>query len=133
MIALDANIILRLIVQDIPAQLTAAKNFIAKHCTEEKPGYINLLVLMEIFWVLRRFYQYTPERLADTIEKLLNAKVFFIQDEDTVVEALDIHRSKNIGFADALIGLINKGEGADYTVTFDRTAGKLPEFKLLKA
>jgi predicted nucleic-acid-binding protein len=59
MIGLDTNVVLRLMVQDDPAQLRRARRAVAAQCSEEEPGLINRIVLVEVIWVLSRGYKYS--------------------------------------------------------------------------
>ncbi len=57
MTGIDTNVLVRYIVQDDPAQSALATTFIEKNCTAKKPGFINLIVLCELTWVLKRAYR----------------------------------------------------------------------------
>jgi predicted nucleic-acid-binding protein len=53
-IGLDTNILVRYIVRDDEAQTELATHLIETKCTREQPGFIALLVLIELVWVLSR-------------------------------------------------------------------------------
>ncbi|PYX43461.1 MAG: VapC toxin family PIN domain ribonuclease, partial [Acidobacteria bacterium] len=60
---LDTNVIVRYVTQDDPVQARAATNFI-ESLTEEEPGFIALIVIAELAWVLQKSYHSTRHDLA---------------------------------------------------------------------
>lgn len=58
MTGLDTNVLVRYIVQDDPKQSKLATECIEQRCTSESPGFVNLVVLCELTWVLARGYGY---------------------------------------------------------------------------
>ena len=58
MIGLDTNILVRYFTHDQPAQTTLVLE-VMDSLTPEKPGFISLLVLVELVWVLERFFRTT--------------------------------------------------------------------------
>lgn len=131
MIGLDSNILLRLILKDDLSQAEAALRYLDAHCTPESPGVVNHIVLVEVCWTLRSVYKLSPHSIMQAVHGLLNNAYIHIPQAHTVKMAL-AYAVKGADFADALIALINHELGADYTITFDRAAAKLPEFKRLK-
>jgi len=47
MIGIDTNVLLRLLVRDLDAQVRTAERLIATHCSNEEPGYVSRLVIVE--------------------------------------------------------------------------------------
>ena len=54
---IDANVLVRHLVKDVPDESERASRFINERCTVENPGFINHIVLCETVWVLRRAYK----------------------------------------------------------------------------
>ncbi len=52
MIGLDTNVLVRYLTQDDPQQSARANNLIETQCTKNEPGWIALIVLCELVWVL---------------------------------------------------------------------------------
>ncbi|MCA9453329.1 MAG: type II toxin-antitoxin system VapC family toxin [Nitrospiraceae bacterium] len=131
MIGLDTNVLVRYLVQDDPAQSKAATQLIEKQCSQEKPGFLNHLVLCETLWVLEGCYRQTKETLVKTIEQVLRVAQLRVEDPQVVWQALDDYRKSRADFADHLLSRVNGGHDCTTTVTFDREAGKSPGFSLL--
>lgn len=131
MIGLDSNVLLRAVLDDDQMWSEPAKAFIAQHCTPETPGYINLLVLAEICWVLRRRTEFGRFELADFVQGLLEADNIVVAEEEAILQALGKFRTGRAGFIDYLIAEINGRSGATPTFTIDRDAARNETFEII--
>lgn len=131
MIGLDTNVLVRYLVQDDPEQARKASSVIARHCTRESPGFINRIVLCELVWVLEDAYGYSKEAIVGVLEKVLRTTQLQIEDLSIAWTALRRYQKGKADFADCLLEMANRQAGCEYTVTFDRQAGKLAGFELL--
>ena len=123
MIGLDTNILLRATLNDDPVQSMAAQQLL-RSLGEDAPGFINLLVLMEFFWVLRSRYKLPRTRLAGVMRDLLEIQHIEFEALETVGKALTTYESGNADFSDAIFALRNRELGAHSTFTFDESAAK---------
>jgi len=131
MIGLDTNVLVRYIVQDHPKQSRLATRAIEKECTSESPGRVNTVVLCELSWVLARGYGYDRQMVSLVLRRILSSPELFVEEDEAVWQALRLYENGNAGFADYLLGLLNKRAGASPTLTFDKKAGKESFFELL--
>lgn len=129
MIGLDTNVLVRYLVQDDPAQAAAASAVIDR-LTENDPGYLSLVTVVELHWVLRRAYQISSARCGELIEGLLDSRELRVDQAATVRAALTAGR-EGLDFADALIAELGRAAGCDHTVTFDRRAATSTAMRLL--
>ncbi len=128
MIGLDTNVVVRYLTQDDPAQSRKATELIERDLTEDDPGYINVVVMAEVAWVLERVYRLTDAGLAAAIERLLQLDAIAVENEQDVFAAMIALKSGRGSFADALIAALNARAGCSRTVTFDGKAPRLPGF-----
>ncbi len=56
MIGLDTNVIVRYIMQDDPVQSRKTSRLVEQRLSSETPGYITLVTLAEVIWVLKIVY-----------------------------------------------------------------------------
>ena len=56
MIGLDTNVVIRYLTQDDPKQATIATRLMEKTLSSGEPGFISLVVLAEVVWVLVSLY-----------------------------------------------------------------------------
>lgn len=122
MIALDTNVLVRYTVGDDVRQAAAAAKVIESQCTADDPGFISLIVLCELVWVLDRGYGYTKPSIAGTLRTILGSDDLMIEESDTAWQALNLYEQGKGDFADYLIGLVAKKAGSTTTFTFDRRA-----------
>lgn len=131
MIGLDTNVVVRYIVQDEPRQAAAATRLMERTLSADNPGFIGIVTLCEIGWVLAECYAADPARISAVVEALLGTRQIVVESAELVWKALRAWRASAADFSDALIGAIAVAKGADTIVTFDKAAAKLPGFELL--
>jgi len=61
MIGLDTNVLVRYLTQDDPKQAARATRVVEEELSENVPGFIGLMVLVETVWVLQRLYGASAE------------------------------------------------------------------------
>ena len=122
MIALDTNVIVRYITQDDSKQAAKANKLIEKKLTARKPGYITLVTLVEIVWVLDSCYQQPKASILNVIYALLTTRQIVVERADSVYIAIQRYRSGKADFSDAVISVVAEKDGCDSIVTFDKNA-----------
>lgn len=132
MIGLDTNVLWRYLVQDDPAQSPKATEVIERRLTKEDPGFVSLVCILEIVWVLGSLFKRTRWEIAEHIEMILAADTLEVQNEQEVYQAVVALRNGTGTFEDALIGGIGIWRGCSATLTFDQDAAKrLNGFRLI--
>jgi predicted nucleic-acid-binding protein len=131
MIGLDTNIILRYLLQDDPKQSRQANQIIDRQLSAQNPGFISLVTVLEIVWVLNSLLKRDPFQIASHIEHLLAADSLEVQNEQQVFEAAFAVKRGTGEFEDALIGALDTWAGCSRTLTLDRKAARLPHFELI--
>src|SRR5205807_9954408 len=91
MIGLDTNILVRFIAQDHHAQTAAATRLIDS-LSSDVPGYLSLVVLAELIWVLQFSYRFDKPEIEKVIERLVRSKELVLEKKETVSQALKIGR-----------------------------------------
>lgn len=111
MIAVDTNVVVRLLVNDDPVQARRARKLI-------KAGdvLIPLTVLLETEWVLRYTYELDATEILRLLRDLLGLPGVKVEDAARLARALDWFE-RGMDFADAL-HIASSGE-ADAFATFD--------------
>jgi len=132
MTGLDTNVLVRYITRDDPEQYRAAKSFLEANCTGDIPGYVNVIVLCELAWVLTTAYNATREELADVLDQLVRTRQLQIEHRDQVRLALAEYEQNEAGFPDCLLGRLNQHEGCTETVTFDQSASAMDGWRILR-
>ncbi len=123
MTGLDTNVLVRYLMQDDPAQ-SAVANRLLESLTLEAPGFVPLVAIVELVWVLGTAYAYGREPVADAIDGLLRTRGLVVEGAELVWRALRVFRASKADFADCLIERSAAAAGCERTVTFDRNAVK---------
>jgi predicted nucleic-acid-binding protein len=131
MIGLDTNVLIRYLTQDDPRLSPKASALIEQRLSAENPGFVSVVTMAEIAWVLARSYLRSAPQIADDIERILGAETLVVERERQVFEAMMLLRESSAAFTDALIGLLSARAGCSHTLTFDKKASRLPGFELL--
>jgi predicted nucleic-acid-binding protein len=129
---LDTNILIRYLTQDDPILSPKATRIIERRLTPENPGFISLVTMAEIAWVLSSVYELPARQIADTLERILQSDTLAVQNEQQVFTAMVALRQGRGAFADALIGALGVWAGCDSTFTLDRKALRLEGFELMQ-
>ena len=66
MIGLDTNVLVRYIMQDEPKQSPKATRLI-ESLDIDNPGYITLVSVLELYWVLTSSYELTGTQVAQAL------------------------------------------------------------------
>lgn len=123
MIGIDTNVLVRYIAQDDAKQSPIATALIEK-LNAETPGYITLVSLVELVWVMQSCYDATKSEIVDILNKLLRTQELIIENAETVFKALTLFSKSKADFADCLIEQSANSAGCAYTVTFDAKSAK---------
>jgi predicted nucleic-acid-binding protein len=128
-IGLDTNVLVRYLTQDDPAQSKQATRLIEKVLTPAVPGFVSLVVLVELFGVLTQRYRVTNAEWLDLQADLLNGAHFLVKHRDSVQAAALVCRSHSAGFVDALIAQVAGAAGCTRSASFDKAAIRLAGVK----
>jgi predicted nucleic-acid-binding protein len=130
-IGLDTNVLVRYIAQDDPKQSPKATRLL-ESLTVERPGYVTVVAIVELVWVLTGCYGSTRNEICAVLETLLRSKELVVAEADTVWQALRVLRKGKVDFADCLIERLANAAGCSHTATFDRDAAKTCDMRLIE-
>ena len=131
MIGIDTNILLRLWLDDDPAQNERIDALLAEHGATPGSLRVTDVVLAEALWTLRSaFDQDKPAQLV-AVRSLLEETAFAFEDREAIGQAVALFEAASYGFSDCLVVARHARQGCDFTATFDRGMRKLPNVKLL--
>ena len=115
-VVVDANVLVRAVVRDDPAQTRVA----AKVLTDAELIAIALPCLCEFVWVLRRVYNLDRQDIHAALQALLNAGNVAVNRP--AVEAGLAMLDAGGDFADGVIAMEGQWLGGETFVSFDRQA-----------
>jgi predicted nucleic-acid-binding protein len=131
MIGLDTNVVIRYLTQDDPVQATAAGKLIDS-LSPDAPGFISLVVIVELVWVLESSYRFKKNEVERVLDGLLKSKELVIERAEIIWQALRKFSASRADFSDCLIERCGQAAGCQHTVTFDQNAAATAGMRLLK-
>ena len=123
MIGLDTNVLVRYIMQDDIKQSAIAGRLL-ESLTVESPGFVSLVAIVELGWVLSSAYELSRSELMEAVDALLRTKQIVVERAETVWKSLIRLQRCGGDFADCLIACSAEAAGCAKTMTFDRDAAK---------
>jgi predicted nucleic-acid-binding protein len=130
-IGIDTNVLLRLVVDDDPAQRAAVLKF-GEGLGRDYHGYVALICLVEMDWALRKQYRFSKGESVNALRKISRIRGIEVQMSDAVERALTSVEKADGDFADLLIAQLCLDAGCDHIVSLDKkAAAKIPVVELL--
>jgi len=131
-IAIDTNVLVRLLVRDDEAQYAAALRLVDEAAANDEPVLIVLGALLETESVLRSRYQLDKVSIAGAVTALLESGDVEFEHPPTVEEALYVWaQHPGADFADCLLAARAAHLGRSRFLTFDAGTARLPGVELL--
>lgn len=131
MIGLDTNVLLRLWLNDDPAQNRRLDVLLAACGATPGSLLISDVVLAEALWTLRSAYGQQKAAQMLALRSLLDEAAFGFEDRDAVVFAVSMFENASCGFSDCLVAAKHASLGCEFTATFDRRMRKLPGVRVI--
>jgi len=127
---LDTNIIVCYLTHDDAAQTVAAVKLIDS-LSSDSPGFVSLIVIIKLVWVLEVSYRFKKGEIERVVESLLRSKELVIERAEIVWQALRKFSASRADFSDCLIERCGHAAECQYTLTFDRKAANAAGMRLL--
>jgi predicted nucleic-acid-binding protein len=130
MIAVDTNVLVRLLIDDpsAPEQIDLAKSLLKK----ARQVFVPQIVQVEVVWVLESAYGYDKAAVITVLKHLQRSVVYVLQQPSQFDEALVNFENNPADFSDYLIFAACL-ESQHQLFTFDKKLARLDGVNLLKA
>jgi predicted nucleic-acid-binding protein len=94
--------------------------------TQQAPGYVSVVVVVELVWVLTACYDLTRAQVqaVQTLQALLQSRQLVVDGAEHVARACRGYAASKADFADLLIERMASAAGCSRTMTFDVGAGQ---------
>lgn len=132
MIALDTNLLVRLLTNDDPRQSAKVERWLHEHATAQTPVYVDHVVLCELAWVLERSYGYPRREVHRAIQSLLDFDQLKIEATTQVTQALAHYAEGSADFSDYLLAVRTSAAGCASVLTLDKEAARSSTHTLLR-
>jgi len=123
MIGLDTHVLVRYIMQD-DAEQSPQATALVESLTAEAPGFVTLVSVIELGWVLTSCFGLDRTQVATALEGLIRSKEIAVERAEIVWQSVRLFRDGTADLADCLIARSAVAAGCERTMTFDRGAAK---------
>jgi predicted nucleic-acid-binding protein len=130
-IALDTNILVRLVLHDDEAQAKTAERLFVRARREQTQLFVADIVWCELVWVLTRRAGLSRDDIAAALDQLLRTELIVVADPSVIDRALTAYRNGKGDFADYVIREQARTADAKEVATFDRALKGETGFRLL--
>ena len=131
MIGLDTNVVLRLLLNDDPAQRLRAAKAIRQARRLAVTVTITLAVVLEMEWVLRSVAKMTKPQILSVFDLLLESYDVEIDNEKVLEQALHIYANADADFGECLFLAQYQRMGCQTMLTFDAKAARMAGVRLV--
>jgi predicted nucleic-acid-binding protein len=131
MIGIDTNLLLRLWLNDDPAQNKRIDALLATLGGMPGSLLVTDVVLAEAVWTLKSAFEQNRSAQLIAVRSLLGETAFAFEDREAVAAATSLFEASSCGFADCLVVAKHARQDCDFTATSDRGMRKLPGVKVL--
>ena len=131
MIAVDTNVLLRLLVGDDASQAAKARRLFDRAAAEQKAIWVSDTVLVELAWILARAYSRDRADIVKALRALSAHATVVLESVAAIRDATDAYEQGRADFADCLLSIKAQLAGCDELATFDRGMKGQPGVRLL--
>ena len=129
MIAIDTNVLLRLLIRDDETQAKKAQALLARALEANDRVLLPDIVLCELAWVLKSVYRQERSEIVEVLRHLLKSEPFSFANRPVVSQAVEQYEKGPADFSDYMIGASATASGATTTYTFDASLRRNPMFQ----
>ena len=131
MIAVDTNVLVRLLVGDDPSQAAKAQKLFDRAAEGGVSVWVSDTVLVELAWTLDRAYSRDRSDIVKALRALSSHGTVTLESPAATRSATDAFERGPADFADCLLSVKAQAAGCDQLATFDRGMKGLLGVKLL--
>lgn len=117
MLAVDTNVLVRIITNDEPGQVVRARSLVGS-----EDLWVSTTVLLETEWVLRSLYGFAPDQIVSALRMFAGLPRVSLQEAALAAQALD-WCEQGMDFADALH--LGAAVHCQAFITFDKACAKV--------
>jgi len=132
MIFIDTNIFLRYFEREDESTYRNVEMLFHEIVNGNIMGISTSLVIAEVIWVLKKFYNWDKEEICNNVELILKTPNIRFNQRSVIVKAINLYKDKNISFIDAYNYSFIRANGVTEIYSFDRDFDKLKDVKRLE-
>ncbi|MCL5675709.1 MAG: PIN domain-containing protein [Patescibacteria group bacterium] len=120
MIFVDTNYFLRFFLRDSREQYLIVKQFFLDGASGKLKLFTSLIVLFEVYWVLKSYYGNEKNDLIKTLYKILQFTFIDLPERQSLEKSLIIYEKENLSLEDCYNLVYSLDSRASSFATFDK-------------
>lgn len=124
MIFIDTNYFLRFFLKDIRNQYLAVKQLFLKSARGEAELVTSTIVILEVYWVLRSYYNRNRAEICQTLQNILDLDFIELSERSILQQGLDLFQQTNLSLGDCYNIIFAKEHAIKSFKTFDSKLAK---------
>lgn len=120
----DANAFLRFLLNDIPKQKKEFEQLLNKAKKSEVELIVPQIIIFEINFVLKKFYNFSKEEITDKLQSIVKAPYLKVQDREILLNAIKLYSKNNLSLTDCFLYAKAREEESNI-FTFDKNLQKI--------
>ena len=131
MLALDTNILVRLVTNDDPVAAERIQVALDAELAAGRECMVGQIILCELVWVLQRLYGYSLQQCQRTVGSLLEFAGLRFEALPVVLSAYKAWQKHGGDWADHLIGAQMQALGCSVVLTLDKAASRTATHRII--
>lgn len=131
MIFLDANVILRFILDDDPSLSPKAKTIFKTIDQGKTKVFISSMAAFEVVFTLEKTYKKPKPEIRKNLLAITKLENVLADKEDILEKALGFYEEKNVSFVDAYQAALMEKKKIKKIYSFDKHFDRFPQIKRL--
>ena len=131
MLALDTNVLVRLVTNDNPLQAQRVQEALDGELAAGRECMVGHIVMCELVWVLGRLYGYSLAQCQQTVAGLLAFAGLRFESMPTIMGAFKAWQQHGGDWADHLLGAQMQALGCDTVLTLEKRAARAATHRLV--
>ena len=124
---LDANIILRFLTNDVPAQAERCEKLFVKVQEATVSIFLADITLADVVWILEKYYKLPRTDIRLAMRRIIELKGLHCSNKAQALAALDYYVEKNIDWTDAFMASQLIAKGIHELYSFDKHFDRLDD------
>ncbi len=122
----DTNVLLRLFLEDDPAQAEAVRKLFLGAFQEKRKLFVSDMAVAEIVWFLGKKESLPPSVISGVLRPALDDERLYFENRERLSAALALYEYHDVDFIDAYQAALVQEKKLESVVSFDRDFSRLP-------
>ncbi len=116
---LETSLLIRYLTKDVPEKADRCERLFREAQKGRIILYLTPLVVAETIWVLSSVYRFQKAEIVEGMRRVLNTPHLICDDQELILQALELFRTRPISFIDAYHAAFMEHHGISTVYSYD--------------